>query len=340
MAGRGGTSKSSNVVSKAQQMTQQDLSEAGLGQSTSRKYFDVIEDFNWTVSQMGSVRNEVPYVILREFQQTDAALIQSINFWYQQAKEVKSIGKSGFGAMANPYKGLYYAQETGFLYKLPYYSDYHHTISNSWGDNKGALGNLVDSVVVPVAKVLFPSAGVETAKAWEGGSAASYDITFQLLNTVECKTDIPRNKELVNALIRANLQFKVNTVASLPPVFYEVEIPGIRYSPVSIISNLTVQHKGQMNIVNGDIIPDAYEINIQILELVNESRNLFDYAFTGKKVLGVVTNPIDFAESAKQLEENAKSKDDKSADLTATADSPPARSGPMDMGATNPITGR
>lgn len=253
---------------------------------TLEKGADIVHNYKWTISQMSpEALAEIPIIHLVEYQQTVSGLAQQINYWALQAQGVIR-DLAAWDNSQDPYKGLYVADATGAEFVFPFLENYHHTVTNNWGDNKGPLGEFVQNVIVPAAKVLKPNAGIEPPKAWEGSSAVSYTFKFQLLNTVD--GDWEKNKTFINRMIMANLQNRLNSVASEPPVFYSIDIPGVRFAPVAVISNFTVSNEGQLNNIKGQLIPDAYQLTFNITELISESRQIFDGVVTGSKITSVI----------------------------------------------------
>ena len=281
-------------------MPESPVKNVGLTTITGGTIVDVVSNYNWAIGDANIKTQNTPSIKLTEWQQTSQSIVQSIRFWYNQFKEVgKQIGETtaalttaedkltalqkGLSQQASttdPYKGLYLAERTGNVYNFPYLNPYHHSITNSWGENKGWLGEKVEQFALPVAKALFPSGGIETQKAWEGMQTATYDIEFQLLNTIDTEASNvgfvsasqDKNRILINTLINSNLAWRVNSLAAVPPCLYEVDIPNIRYSPAAIIQNLVITNLGHMDAQG---IPDAYNIKISIQELINETRNIF-----------------------------------------------------------------
>jgi len=254
---------------------------------------DVVKLYDWTVGNIWARKN-VPSVTLIEYQQTSQSIIQSIKYWLTQGRQLgEQLGGTTWNIFSNsdsgivnnltniaalspssePYKGLYMAKKTGNVYRFPYLNSYHHNITNSWGDNKGFIGELVEEFTLKTARRLYPSAGIETQRAWEGTTQATYDIEFQLLNTVNTsQSNILKNRALVNRLINSNLAWRINSLAAVPPVLYEIDIPNIRHSPVAIVQNLAVTNLGHMD---KEGIPDAYNVVLSIQELIIETRQIF-----------------------------------------------------------------
>ena len=65
-------------------------------------------------------------------------------------------------------------------------------------------------------------------------------------------------------------------------------VPGIRYSPVSVISSLQIDNIGVLKIVDGTVIPEAYDIKIGMTDLLTESRQIFAGAIGGEEARGKV----------------------------------------------------
>lgn len=256
---------------------------------------NVVDNYRWAVSYKKDALSEVPRLTMTEYQINVSSLASSVQYWLNQGIETVESLVAGdiFNAESdNPYKGLYHAKPTGQSYIFPFYAPYHHQMTNNWSENKGPLGETIDAFIANPAKLLKPSAGIETAKAWQGTNAGSFEIKFQLLNTVEDK-DIEKNQALIKQLLRANMPYRINAVTQLPPVIYTVAIPGVRYSPAAVISNMTVANLGQINFINGKNIPDAFEVQLQITELIVESRQIFDAAINGdtSKVTAIMESP-------------------------------------------------
>ena len=82
--------------------------------------YDIVNNYNWTVSQSFNARKIVPYIRLIEYRQEASAIEQSITFWYGQYQQAKEKVKEGFSTRTSddesPYKNLYIAKETGNEY--------------------------------------------------------------------------------------------------------------------------------------------------------------------------------------------------------------------------------
>lgn len=265
---------------------------------------DVITNYSWTVSKSQAAKNEVPRIIISEYQPNVSSITQGTLYWAHQFNTIRESLENGRDISdlktADPYEKLYSVSdsESGNSYTFPFYSDYHHAITNSWGENKGIVGSTTKGALDAIttgSRAVFPSAGIEQAKSWEGTTPAQYQFSFQLLNTV-ASDDIQKNQKLIKSLINNNLLDKMDFLVVRPPAICEVEIPGIRGRTVAVMNTINIQNLGQMNYIQKQNVPDAYLITITIQELLTESRQIF--AGEIGKVVTRIDNPIQSIEEA------------------------------------------
>jgi|TARA_R110000787_G_scaffold177712_2_gene289676 hypothetical protein len=202
-----------------------------------------------------------------------------------------------------PYNGLYYTEDTGFKYFLPYLSDNYLDNNNTFSDDSQKLASLENisqtlakgfDAVRGVAFMDKPGVYVEQSKQFQfGQEGKSYDITFPLLNTGNYE-DIKRNWQLIFGLIYQNKPGRINRNLLELPVIYEFFIEGMAYMPYSYISRIQVDFIGNrrtmgieipsFNDTSGNeslndrttintIIPDAYNVNITFEGLNKETKN-------------------------------------------------------------------
>ena len=202
-----------------------------------------------------------------------------------------------------PYNGLYYTEDTGFKYFLPYLSDNYLDNNNTFSDDSQKLASLENisqtlakgfDAVRGVAFMDKPGVYVEQSKQFQfGQEGKSYDITFPLLNTGNYE-DIKRNWQLIFGLIYQNKPGSINRNLLELPVIYEFFIEGMAYMPYSYISRIQVDFIGNrrtmgieipsFNDTSGNeslndrttintIIPDAYNVNITFEGLNKETKN-------------------------------------------------------------------
>lgn len=202
-----------------------------------------------------------------------------------------------------PYDFLYSTEKTGFVYDLPFLNNNSFNSGNiSFGESKNdnVLGGIITSIFSEVARgatsyvgTLKPGTYIEQSKQYSlGDSGRSIYITFPLLNTNKFE-DISYNWQLIFGLIYQNRPGRVTRSIIDMPVIYEVNCPGVVYMPFAYIRGLNINFIGSRREVKirvpiGDetrggftelttIVPDAYEVQIELEGMNEETRN-FLYA--------------------------------------------------------------
>lgn len=202
-----------------------------------------------------------------------------------------------------PYNGLYYTEDTGFKYFLPYLSDSYLDVDNNFSEDSqklAGLENISQSIAAGfeiargVAFMDKPGVYVEQSKQYQfGQEGRTFDITFPLLNTGSYE-DVKRNWQLIFGLIYQNKPGRINRNLLELPVIYEFYIEGMAYMPYSYISKIQVDFIGNRRTMNIDIpsfndvsendsldqrtniktvIPDAYNVKITFEGLNKETKN-------------------------------------------------------------------
>jgi len=239
------------------------------------------KDIIWTASDydIEIAGKEFPYIELIEYSQDASQIKQQVNFW------TRRLADAANGIAGNPYAGLYMGDTTGNEYILPFFTETNHQIGQNWQENQAPLGDTakrMTNAAEAVGKALFPAAGIIYPKSYAGANEYVYDITFYLINTIS-DVGIKKNKDFLETFIAQNLHVQENSLAITPPCLYTAFIPGIRWSPVCVVSNLSISNKGTLNRneITGHIVPDAWEVRIQIRELINESRSIYQAGLAG-----------------------------------------------------------
>lgn len=163
----------------------------------------------------------------------------------------------------HPYYGLYGASPTGFNYYFPYFEETWKSVGTNWGDVTDGGG-----IFSPIIKDLFDTDGIskslgslqinpnilgtyiERPKMYSYGGGGEPETTFTvtLLNTNSFE-DVIRNWHLCFLLSYQNLPNKTSKVFLEPPVIYEVEVPGVFYSPFAYIKSLKITNLGSTRTV-------------------------------------------------------------------------------------------
>jgi hypothetical protein len=215
-----------------------------------------------------------------------------------------------------PYNALYATEQTGFNYFFPYLDDSYRQSTNAFGEGG-------DNIIAPYADIitaglggvasgiglLKPGVYIEKSKQFTMGAAGrTISFSFPLLNT-NTFDDVLQNWQLIFGIVYQNRPGRVSKSIIDVPVIYELYIPGIAYMPYAYIKNLEVKFLGNRRVMEIDvpimnegegntsrvspiktIIPDAYNISIQVEGLNDETRN-FMYASVNKDNLTINPDP-------------------------------------------------
>jgi hypothetical protein len=138
-----------------------------------------------------------------------------------------------------------------------------------------------------------PAVGfMDPPHVWKSTNNRQYSFSFPLYNidaTNDSKSEslILKNWEFCYLLTYQNLINKGNFYTAIPPVFYEVTIPGIHYCKASYMSSIGIENIGNIRLmrlpINGDTkvdvnVPDGYLITITMNDLLMPSKNLLHAA--------------------------------------------------------------
>lgn len=263
---------------------------------------NILKDYIWTLSDRSN--DEIPYVTLLEYQTSESLIKQQLDRYTGQFEQNKDrfLGNNKSESMLDVYKEILPKEATGFIYTFPYFNKSAIELSTSWkdladagdaiaklGDIAKAAVNVFNTVNTLQAAATSPSVGVQDRpKIFESHTDRTINISFTLFNTHR-STDYLKNKNFIKLFTMQNLFNKRDYITGIPPVFYDVLVPGQYYSYASFVSNLRIENLGNMRIIGGEIIPDAYQIEISLTEMVKPSKNQFESVFTGEATNNVET---------------------------------------------------
>lgn len=209
-----------------------------------------------------------------------------------------SFGTEDYRRHLEPYQRLYSTFPTGFRYHFPYFTDEFKTNSPSFTDSASGQSQLPLQELIAKG-TSFAASVVNSLNAAKSGTyielpkypsfpaaAKQYTVSFPLLNTVSY-VDTYKNWQLLFLLLYQNLPNRVNRSVILPPKIYEATIPGVWYSRYSYMSNISVKMIGTRRNLEfkqtsalgagmdsiSTIVPDAYQVDITMQELISESQN-------------------------------------------------------------------
>lgn len=216
---------------------------------------------------------------------------------------IEVFDSSNLQGVLEPYSNLYLVEETGFKYRLPYFENAHDLSSATFGDqNEGLLGGFADllrsgaNIATNLSSFLKPGTYIERSKQFNmGDEGRKISIKFPLLNTGEV-LDVNINWQFLFGLIYQNKPGRITRSVIDLPVIYEVNMPGVAFIPYANITSLTINYLGSrrmMDITLPDgfgvktiktIVPDAYEVNIELTSLNADTRNFM--------IAGVNPSPV------------------------------------------------
>jgi hypothetical protein len=112
---------------------------------------DVVNDFSWTLNKSSTLRRDVPYIELTEYQQTNGAVVANILYYYRVIGNAIPNINSLAGQNQDPtdvFKMKYIADPTGFVYKLPYFAQQRIARYNTFSDqdNQNPFGRVGESI--------------------------------------------------------------------------------------------------------------------------------------------------------------------------------------------------
>ena len=277
---------------------------------------NVVKDYRWTLSKTQN-RNDIPYIRLIEYRANETVLQKQLNIYSQLVPS--RIGNT-FGATQDkkpalkPYEELFPKTDpTGFSYWFPYFSktslelstpnwtqvepagkaimDSTKTLGETWLSKEAAgkidiASSILDGAATAAniaAAANYPIVGaMDRPRIFASHSERTITISFPLFNTVE-EGDWVKNRELIYLLMEQNLYNKRDYATGLPPVFYDVYIPGQYYCFASCVTNINVENLGNTRLLlNEFIVPDAYQVTITLSEMTMPSKNQFAAIFNGE----------------------------------------------------------
>lgn len=286
--------------------------------------FNVLENFRWTLSKHQN-RKDVPYIWLKEFNANETTIQKQLNY-YTQLLPDKALAAAGVASSNEPldiYKEIFphTDRDNCYQYVLPYFAKNNLELTTPNWTRIEPAGDILASGASSAVGGIASLFGADRKAVAEGtkavldsanslanlGAAAQYPIvgaldrprifsehgersitiSFPLFNTVD-PNEWKANQKFVHTLMNQNLMYKTSYVTGIPPVFYDVFIPGQYYCWASCVTNLNVENLGNTRIIDSTIVPDAYQVTITLAEMVQPSKNQFDARFTGEASSGKV----------------------------------------------------
>lgn len=297
---------------------------------------DIINDFRWNSTELGSKAHaEIPYIYMREYKSTRTGM-ELIAQAAQASQLGNAVGKgdpyeslysyddpTGFIYRMPYFTSDYYDIANSFkdsdgMTALQGLGSGANDMLKTIGQTaKGKLGiaaklankafsaagdaiNFADSAVGMKNKLMNAAGGtgkLDVPKIWDSTSPRSVSFGFYLFNTYKFE-DIKSNWDFIHLFRYQNVINKLTLVTAIPPVFYEVMVPGQHYSKGSYVSSLKISNVGVVRAfkpedvgLGGSVkhavhIPDAYSVTITLQDFSMPSQNLLDDLANNKVQVG------------------------------------------------------
>lgn len=263
-----------------------------------------------------SLRSDAPKVVVRSYKVKSNLLLNRLKSYIEVAEAIGGAGGGSkkfyeqlYGDATEPEDDFYFPYFENTARNIG--NSWGDTFSNGFG---AALGQGIDQMAQTLSefKALLPSAEdiakagnvltdktksvtekitsvgsaltqgsspgsyIETPKFYDYGSAkeSSLNVNFMLSNTLN--SDFDKNYQLVKKLIEINKPKRNDAISVDPPRIYRVKLYGYRYMPWAYVNSLNIQMIGTKRMIDGVIIPEAYDINIGFEPLTIEVSNFME----------------------------------------------------------------
>lgn len=206
-----------------------------------------------------------------------------------------------------PYQYLYITKATGKSYVFPLANNYatFTNFKNTWGNGSalpGPLNSLISGAqdmldgymkglnLIDNTKNFLSGNGDDVNYIREMAKSYSYPqdgdgvvTNFTLYNTT--KIDAwKQNYKFLFLFVLRNLPLRISVASFVPPVLYDVLIPGVKHLPVCAVEAINIAPRGLMRTLSIDNfmgegklivnVPEAWEVTISFRSLISRSANL------------------------------------------------------------------
>ena len=277
---------------------------------------DIVSHYPWTSSKVFN-RDDIPFIQLIEHRNEENLIKRQFAYYAQGVGSTVSdiANRNTSKGLLNVYDEIWPDNPTNWVYRFPYFNKTHYELNTpNWSKVDkpgealksaagGASGALDKFGLKNASKLVdLASAGADAASAaaelalgfasplvgtvdrpriFTEHSERSITIQFPLYNTIK-SADWTRNRDFFYRFASQNLFNKRDFITGLPPVWYRVYVPGQYYSHASCVTNFTVENLGNTRLeYNNYIVPDAYQINITLTEMLMPSLNQFQAVTNG-----------------------------------------------------------
>lgn len=290
------------------------------GGPSAGKPINVLQFFRWTLSDISAFVNEIPAIILREFKCEESVVRKQLNLYTKITNNTlnnltdifNKKNSSGETKVEDVYENVWSTKNpTNFVYTFPYYNQQAFSLSTQeWtslesvgdhlknmirkvplvGETVADAADLAETIATLAMQTKFQHVGViDRPRLFASHANRSINISFPLYNTVK-STDWIIHRTFIQNLMLNNLYYKRDYVTGVPPVFYQVTIPGQYFCWAACMTDISVKNLGNVRKINGEIVPDAYQVDLTLNEMVMPSKNQFTQATKGNPIVNPGTS--------------------------------------------------
>jgi hypothetical protein len=279
---------------------------------------NIVKNYPWTLSNIKN-RNDIPKITLIEHKVDESSIKRQIQFYVGGAattfQDLVNANSASVPSIS-VYDEIFPKNRTEFIYTFPYFTKNQFELNtaawqqfDSIGQSVGQISSGIQSMVGAQstigkgAEILskgfeaaasvgqlalqtqYPVVGIaDRPRMFTSHGERSITIQFPLYNTVSLSNSREsawsKNFKFLKTFMSQNLFNKRNFITGKPPKYYEVVVKNQYYSVASSVTNFTVENLGNMRLIDGHVVPDAYQVSITLVEMAMPSRNQFDYAFS------------------------------------------------------------
>ncbi len=275
--------------------------------------YNVVKDYDWTsVPRGAALRNDAPKVVLRSYRIVSNQVIDRLTSYLEVANKSAEQFYNDLYKSAKLEDDFYfpYFSDQARSFNNQFGDTFQDGFGGSGGIGSAAdviaqkyiggvaqarsalgdevmtnIGNKIASEDIKGARNALgdalksggsPGSYIETPKMYDYSSAneGAMDISFILSNTLN--SDFNKNYELVKKLIEINRPKRNDAISMDPPRIFKAKLYGYRYMPWAYCSSFSVRLLGTKRMVNGVIMPEAYEINMGLQPLTAEPSNFME----------------------------------------------------------------
>lgn len=144
-------------------------------------------------------------------------------------------------------------------------------------DNMG-FKEKVSAIGSSLLKGSSPGSYIESPKFYDYASAQESPLAVKFILANTLNSDFQKNYKFVKKMIEINRPRRIDAIAMEPPRLFRFKLPGYRYVPWAYGSSVSINMLGTKRMIDGIIMPEAYDISIDFQPLTIEVSNFLEEA--------------------------------------------------------------